>query len=133
MFVYSEEINTDVNGDGEVNILDLVRIAASFGQPVSAENAVADVNGDGEINILDLVRVAQDFGKSCVSDEPDPAPTQTIYTTGDVIPTLPSSGFWFPSYLSRVSFVSGGGVTTITLGAGGYFVYDGITYSSASG
>lgn len=66
---------TDVNGDGEVNILDLVRIASVFGQPISAENAVADVNGDGEINILDLVQVAQDFGKSSVPDPsigPDP-------------------------------------------------------------
>ncbi len=54
---------TDVNGDGEVNILDLVRVASSFGQPISDENAAADVNGDGEINILDLVAVANDFGK----------------------------------------------------------------------
>ena len=54
---------TDVTGDGEVNILDLVGVASSFGQPISAENAAADVNGDGEINILDLVAVANDFGK----------------------------------------------------------------------
>ncbi len=54
---------TDVNGDGEVNILDLVRVASFFGQPISVENAAADVNGDGKINILDLVAVANDFGK----------------------------------------------------------------------
>ena len=59
-----EDLPTDVNGDGEVNILDLVRVASYFGEPVSDENAAADVNGDGKINILDLVRVAQDFGKS---------------------------------------------------------------------
>ena len=67
---------TDVNGDGEVNILDLVRVASTFGQPISDDNAVADVNGDGEINILDLVQVAQDFGKSGVPTEP---PDDPIY------------------------------------------------------
>lgn len=59
-----DSLSTDVNGDGEVNILDLVSVASNFGEPVSDENTAADVNGDGEINILDLVRIAQDFGKS---------------------------------------------------------------------
>lgn len=58
-----ESLSTDVNGDGEVNILDLVSVASNFGEPVSDANAAADVNSDGEINILDLVRIAQDFGK----------------------------------------------------------------------
>ena len=49
---------TDVNGDGEVNILDLVVVANAFGE----ENPKADVNGDGEVNILDLVAVANAFG-----------------------------------------------------------------------
>ena len=69
---------TDVNGDGEVNILDLVRVASAFGQPISDDNAVADVNGDGEINILDLVQVAQDFGKSGVPTEPPDDPASII-------------------------------------------------------
>jgi len=66
-----EVLLTDVNGDGEVNILDLVRVASNFGEPVSDENAAADVNGDGEINILDLVRIAQDFGKSAAPSSVD--------------------------------------------------------------
>jgi len=56
-------LSTDVNGDGMVNILDLVRVASYFGEPVSDENASVDVNNDGEINIFDLVRISQDFGK----------------------------------------------------------------------
>ena len=60
--------STDVNGDGEINILDLVRVASAFGQPISDDTAAADVNGDGEINILDLVRVANNFGKSWIPD-----------------------------------------------------------------
>ena len=54
-----ERLNADVNGDGIVNIQDLVLVASRFGE--TDENA-ADVNGDGEINIQDLVLVAGAFG-----------------------------------------------------------------------
>ena len=49
----------DVNGDGVVNILDLVAVAANLSQ--TGEND-ADVNGDGVVNILDLVQVAGAIG-----------------------------------------------------------------------
>ena len=45
----------DVNGDGIVNILDLVAVANGFGTDAP------DVNGDGVVNILDLVAVANAF------------------------------------------------------------------------
>ena len=45
----------DVNGDGAVNILDLVQVAVSIG--TLGEND-ADVNGDGSVDIRDLVLVA---------------------------------------------------------------------------
>ena len=45
----------DVNGDGTVNILDLVAVANAFG------DEAPDVNGDGIVNILDLVAVANAF------------------------------------------------------------------------
>ena len=48
--------SADVNGDGVVNIQDLVFVAANFGK--ITQNA-ADVNGDGVVNIRDLVHVAQ--------------------------------------------------------------------------
>ena len=47
----------DVNGDGIVNILDLVIVANAFGK-----NA-PDVNSDGVVNVLDLVAVANQFGQ----------------------------------------------------------------------
>ena len=47
----------DVNGDGVVNILDLVAVASGFGTDAP------DVNGDGVVNILDLVTVASAFGQ----------------------------------------------------------------------
>lgn len=49
------KINLDLNGDGKVNILDLVIIANAFGK------AEPDLNGDGVVNILDLVIIANSF------------------------------------------------------------------------
>ncbi|MCY3742867.1 MAG: T9SS type A sorting domain-containing protein [Candidatus Poribacteria bacterium] len=54
------QLSADVNGDGEVNIQDLVAVAAALGEV--GENA-ADVNGDGEVNIQDLVAVAAAIGE----------------------------------------------------------------------
>ncbi|MDE0469693.1 MAG: T9SS type A sorting domain-containing protein, partial [Candidatus Poribacteria bacterium] len=50
----------NVNDDDEVNIQDLVAVAAALGQV--GENA-ADVNGDGVVNIQDLVAVAAALGE----------------------------------------------------------------------
>ena len=49
----------DVNGDGAVNIQDLVLVASRLGQ---AGQNKADVNGDGAVNIQDLVLVAGELG-----------------------------------------------------------------------
>ncbi|MCH8293219.1 IPT/TIG domain-containing protein [Candidatus Poribacteria bacterium] len=51
----------DINGDGVVNILDLVRVASEFGQ--SGDDLPGDVNVDGTVNILDLVLVVSQFGQ----------------------------------------------------------------------
>ena len=49
--------SADVNGDGNVNILDLVQVANGLGK------SEPDLNGDGAVNILDLVFVAQQFNE----------------------------------------------------------------------
>ncbi len=51
------EITADVNGDGVVNIQDLVIVANAFGK------AEPDLNADGVVNIQDLVIVANAFGQ----------------------------------------------------------------------
>ena len=51
----SARVPQDANGDGTVNILDLVLVAQHLHE--TGEH-VADVNGDGVVNILDLVAVA---------------------------------------------------------------------------
>ena len=47
----------DVNGDGKVNVLDLVQVANNIGK------SAPDPNGDGQVNILDLAFVAQHFSQ----------------------------------------------------------------------
>ena len=47
----------DVNGDGRINILDVLQVANNLGQ------AAPDPNGDGVVDILDLIFVAQQFSQ----------------------------------------------------------------------
>ena len=54
----------DVNGDGTINIQDLVAVAAALGE--TGEND-ADVNADGEVNIQDLVAVAAAIGQAAAA------------------------------------------------------------------
>ena len=62
IIIPSEARPTDVNGDGVVNILDLVIVANNLGmQVVEGTKPNSDVNGDNIVNILDLVAVAADF------------------------------------------------------------------------
>ena len=56
-----ERIPEDVNGDGIVNIQDLVMVAANLGE--TGQNT-ADVNGDGTVNVLDLTQVAGALGSA---------------------------------------------------------------------
>ena len=64
-----EKIAEDVNGDGIVNIQDLVLVAASLGKtgPTSA-----DVNADGVVDIRDLVKVAGALGTAAAAPSLDP-------------------------------------------------------------
>ena len=57
-------LKEDVNGDGIVNIQDLVLVASNLSQ--TGQNA-ADVNGDGIVNIQDLVLVAGALGTSAAA------------------------------------------------------------------
>ena len=59
MYLRVKPVNpADVNGDGMVNILDLVAVAQAFGK----DGLQGDVNGDGVVNVFDLVFVAGAIG-----------------------------------------------------------------------
>ena len=48
----------DPNGDGKIDILDMIYIRNRMGlDPSDPDNANADVNADGKINVLDFMMV----------------------------------------------------------------------------
>ena len=55
----------DVNGDGVVNIFDLVLVGAQFGK--RGENLATDVNRDGIVDVRDLVWVAAIFSDAAAA------------------------------------------------------------------
>ena len=74
--------DSDVNGDGVTDILDLVVVAQHLGKSVPP-NSDVDVNGDGVVSILDLIFVAQRLGgqnaaaaPAIIADTPDAAVIQ---------------------------------------------------------
>ncbi|MBM3214008.1 tandem-95 repeat protein [Candidatus Poribacteria bacterium] len=58
----------DANGDGTVDIIDLVSVARRFGE--SGAGLAEDVTGDGVVDIADLVTVGRHFGESTRSAAP---------------------------------------------------------------
>ena len=52
-------IDADVNGDGQVNILDFTFVGQNFGAILN--HPEADINGDGQVNVLDLILIANRF------------------------------------------------------------------------
>ena len=74
----SPQIRGDVNGDGTVNIQDLVLTASNLGK--TGQNA-ADVNGDGSVNIQDLVLVAGALGTSAAAPSLHPQALEMLTAT----------------------------------------------------
>ena len=64
----------DVTGDGSVTYLDIMAVAANYGQTVTEGIANTDVNKDGIINIEDLIVVAKAVDSQTTADS-QAAPT----------------------------------------------------------
>ena len=55
----------DINGDGVVNVLDLIDLLLCFGQPAIPDCQAEDVNGDGTTDVLDLIELLVVFAQTC--------------------------------------------------------------------
>ena len=71
----------DVNGDGVVNVQDLVLVSSRLGE--TGEN-MADVNGDGVVNIQDLVLVAGELGGAAAAPSVSPGTSAALSSRATV-------------------------------------------------
>ena len=72
------QLTGDINGDGIINIQDLVLTASNLGK--TGQNP-ADVNGDGSVNIQDLVLVAGALGTSAAAPSLHPQALEMLTAT----------------------------------------------------
>lgn len=98
------QLTEDVNGDGVINIQDLVQVASQFGQ--TGENN-ADVNGDGVVNIQDLVLVAAAF-----ADVPA-APTVRHHANEHLTPELVQQWLTAAKQLARTDATTQRGIAIL--------------------
>ncbi len=55
----------DVNGDGSVNVLDLIELLLSFGASCEDVCCLADFDLSGSVDALDLIDLLLVFGTTC--------------------------------------------------------------------
>ena len=98
-------LQADVNGDGIINIVDLVTVAIKFGQSITPGD-VADVNGDGVVNIVDLVIVGTNFGRSVTAPlRSSSLPSSQFLAQQIQVQPQSSGSFLFSSLFSIMSKV----------------------------
>ena len=103
----------DVNGDGKVNIIDLMQIAQYI---VGVEGASgADVNGDGKANILDLMLVAQ-YIVGVDADSTTTTTTTTTFATteSETLPTIETTQISYEPEETTTTSITGETTTTAT-------------------
>ena len=103
LLVENIENPADVNGDGVVNIQDLVLVASNFGQ--TGQNS-ADVNADGIVNIQDLVLVAAAFGDDAAAApalHPSDLEGLTAAEIQDILTQARQMTLTYPAYLQGVA------------------------------
>lgn len=68
-------VEADVNGDGKVNVIDLLKCRNNIGKKCPGiVPPAADVNRDGKVNVLDLIYVRNHLGKVIWSPLDPPCP-----------------------------------------------------------
>ena len=93
----------DVNGDGIVNIQDLVLVSSSLGQ---MDQSSADVNGDGVVNVQDLVLVAGALGQGTAASpslHPSDIEGLTVVEVQDMLTQARQMALTDPAYLRGIA------------------------------
>ena len=62
------QVCTDANGDGEVNVADLLAVLSAFGR--NEAGLPEDFNSDGTVNVDDLLAVLSAYGRTCAGSAP---------------------------------------------------------------
>lgn len=55
----------DVDGDGDVDLVDLAFLLTNFGIPSGASRGMGDLDGDGDVDLVDLATLLTSFGTPC--------------------------------------------------------------------
>ena len=93
----------DVNGDGEVNVTDLLIVA----QKIGGYDETADLNGDERVTVEDFVIVASHLGESITSEAPSivtkiSVPNETIQEWIDMAHTANDGSLAFQRGISNL-------------------------------
>jgi hypothetical protein len=78
----------DLNGDGTIDISDIVTVARDFGKAEAGLDS--DVNKDGVVNIVDLVLIARRFGERLSAAAPSPTFAGTVNVETNAVASLRS-------------------------------------------
>jgi endonuclease YncB( thermonuclease family) len=97
--VAAPECGCDVNGDGGVDILDLVAVSARYGHTRAAglpPNAPEDTNGDGKVCIDDLVCVSANYGRGITGSslQTEPLPSEQVECCPSLVPPVACQPAW---------------------------------------
>ena len=68
----------DVNGDGVVDVLDLIDLLLCFGLPAVPGCEAPDINADGTVDVLDLIQLLLAFGATSPCSTADAGIDQAI-------------------------------------------------------
>jgi hypothetical protein len=75
----SAQGHPDANGDGQVNLFDLVIVSNAYQPGVPASDPRADVNQSGSVDLFDLVLVSVNYGSILPEVPPPVAPTSDLF------------------------------------------------------
>jgi hypothetical protein len=111
--------NPDGNGDGRVDIFDLVIVALAYNPPAWPVDPRADINRDGAVDLFDLVFVASSYGSSVPVVPPPETPTSSLFPENQ--------------YLLREEYLVGGYVVRVWRPVNGGFGFDALLTVAAEG